>query len=77
MKTYVYYDTGYWRNTRFVIKANNKKEAMKTVYDVVKCICDSTYRTPLYNSCNGKMLKLTVMGNMINISIMMILGGEY
>lgn len=52
---------------------------MKTVYDVVKCICDSTYRTPLYNSCrcNGKTLRLTVMGNMINISIMMILGGEY
>ena len=57
------------------------EQIMKTVYDVVKCICDSTYRTPYYytnmHRCNGKTFKLTVMGNMINISIMMILGGEY
>ena len=54
---------------------------MKTEYDVVKCICDSKYKTPFYYTepqrCNGKTFKLTVMGNMINISIMMILGGEF
>lgn len=52
---------------------------MKTVYDVVECVCDSKYRTPFYmcGRRNGKTFRLTVTGNMINISIMMILGGEY
>ena len=37
MKTYVYYGEGYWRNTRFVVNAHTKKEAIEIARKKTGC----------------------------------------
>lgn len=48
---------------------------MKTVYDLMKVICNTNYRSPMYNV--SLVPKLTTTGHMICISVDMIFGGEY
>lgn len=48
---------------------------MKTVYDLMKIICNTSYRTSMYHV--ERVPTLTTTGHMICISVDMIFGGEY